>query len=249
MMPLYLNHLHQACLKNAQIMKTFPKTQKALPSMIKPVIPEIHSLINAKKIEEAINLCDDLLARESYPKSVLAYAKYIKTKYSHLKASALGNGISRELFNAIPPQLNYCQFYERQDPRVIPSYIKTIAFYLPQFHEIAENNQWWGNGFTEWTNTSKAVPRFPSHYQPRVPHPDIGYYDLHDDNVIDKQVKIAKASGIDGFSIITGLVAKSYSINPLTISFDAKTLIMVFSYAGPMKTGREDGMDSTRKSS
>lgn len=198
-MQLYLNHLHQACLKNAQIMKTFPKTQKALPSMIKPVIPEIHSLINAKKIEEAINLCDDLLARESYPKSVLAYAKYIKTKYSHLKASALGNGISRELFNAIPPQLNYCQFYERQDPRVIPSYIKTIAFYLPQFHEIAENNQWWGNGFTEWTNTSKAVPRFPSHYQPRVPHPDIGYYDLHDDNVIDKQVKIAKASGIDGF--------------------------------------------------
>ena len=167
--------------------------------MMKPILPEIHNLINAKKFDDALKLCDDLMARGAYPNSLLEYAKHIKSKYSHVKPPALSYGEPKEQSHHIPLQLNHCQFYERQDPRVVPSYVKTIAFYLPQFHEIAENNKWWGEGFTEWTNTSKSLPRFPSHYQPRVPHPDIGYYDLQDDNVLDKQVKIAKASGIDGF--------------------------------------------------
>jgi lipopolysaccharide biosynthesis protein len=105
----------------------------------------------------------------------------------------------KTLIKSLSYQLAYSQFYERQEPRAIPSCVKTIAFYLPQFHETSENNKWWGKGFTEWTNTSKTLPRFSSHYQPRVPHPDIGYYDLDDDNVLDKQVKIAKSSGVDGF--------------------------------------------------
>lgn len=77
--------------------------------------------------------------------------------------------------------------------------IKTLAFYLPQYHEFKENNEWWGKGFMEWTNTKKSTPRFEGHYQPRIPHKDIGYYTLDNIETIKKQVKLAKRHGIYGF--------------------------------------------------
>lgn len=78
--------------------------------------------------------------------------------------------------------------------------IKYIPLYLPQFHTFKENDEWWGKGFTEWTNTEPAVPFFEGHYQPHEPHDDIGYYDLSDVNVMIKQAKMAKDFGIYGFS-------------------------------------------------
>ena len=73
-----------------------------------------------------------------------------------------------------------------------------VALYLPQFHEIPENNEWWGKGFTEWTNVKKAVPVFKNHIQPRVPLNE-NYYDLSDSKVLIQHMKLAKEFGIDGF--------------------------------------------------
>jgi GT2 family glycosyltransferase/glycosyltransferase involved in cell wall biosynthesis len=78
-------------------------------------------------------------------------------------------------------------------------HVRGIAIYLPQFHRVPENDAWWGEGFTEWTNVKRARPMFDGHQQPHVPHPDIGYYDLADATVLERQAAMARRYGIHGF--------------------------------------------------
>ncbi|WP_237064730.1 glycoside hydrolase family 99-like domain-containing protein [Microbulbifer guangxiensis] len=116
---------------------------------------------------------------------------------SAIETSIVARDVVREIEKYRKPGEGFEEFAYSDMP-VSKAKVKALAYYLPQFHPFKENSEWWGEGFTEWTNVTRGIPRFHGHYQPHLPR-DLGYYDLRLKETLQAQAEMALKAGLHGF--------------------------------------------------